>query len=318
MSTLIAAYTFNESAAHDYSGNKYHLTNSGVTFSPTTSSGFGMDAVFTGSASLTAASFPSFASLTGFTCFFNIYATNNNYAISVVSAAYEIQLSSTNNIIFTITDSTNTTHTLTSTATITTSTWATVGCVWDGSYMYIYINGALDSTLSVSFSNIGAGTGGIAVGSTVMTGLLNMFELRNSAMNASQILSLNNSPGGVECVADIHNFVVGDLIADCDVVSQGVVTWVVDQSTFMFYPLTSVFIQPMSKYGNIYVTARQNIMEISNDFDGNGSSQISVKYPIASFSDYSSPGNKITLDYNGLSGSPDSIANMMAITSLRI
>lgn len=317
MSTLIGAYAFNEEACNDYSGNKYNLVNTGVTYSATTSTAWGYDAVFANlSDYFTCTTFPSFNSLTGFTCFFNIYPTNHDYNIVALSGVFTINLSGSNNISFAITDSTSTTHTLTSTGTLTLSTWNTIGCVWDGSYLYIYINGALDSTLSVSFSNIANVTGTTYI--KAGAGRLNMFEFRNAAMSANQILSLHDSPGGCQYTVDIHNFCVGDLIADPDVLCQGVITWVIDQSNFVYYPLTATVINPMSRYGNIYNTLRQSMMEIYNDVDGNGNGQIAFKFPIASFGDYVSPINKITLDHNGLTGSTSNIANMMAITSLRI
>ncbi len=319
MSTLIGAYTFNESAANDYSGNKNHLVNTGATFSTTTTTngGFGLDAVFAGSEYISG-TFPSMAALTGFTCFFNFYTTNHDYNISTISGGYTIYLSGANKLSFTIYDSTATAHTLNSSTVLSLSTWYTVACVWDGSNMFIYINGAQDCTQVASFTNPAAGSGTIFIGTSAMHGRINMFEVRNAAMMDAQQNALTSSPGGVLFMVDTHNFLIDDLFADSNVLNQGVVTWVVDQSNFYGYSLAGNIPNNIAKYGNVYNTARQNVMEIINDFDGNGSSQISIKYPIASFLDYASPANNVTLDYRGLSGSSDSIANAMAITSLRI
>ncbi|MGP8215791.1 MAG: LamG-like jellyroll fold domain-containing protein [Bacteroidia bacterium] len=316
MSSLIAAYTFNESAAHDFSGNKYHLTNNSVTFSATTSSAFGMDAVFTSGSSKLSGVWPSLASLTAFSCFMNIYGTTPPAVMAEVSGAFVIGFSG-GKPVFTVSTNSNE-YTLTSSTVLSSATWYTLGFVWDGTNIYIYINGALDSSLAAAGTNMAAGAGTLIIGDEEFTGLLNMIEFRNIALQAQDIYNLNASPGGTLYEVGTHNFSVGDLIADPTVTYTGVVTWVVDQSNFYAYPFVIASLGALAKYGNIYNTLRQSIMEISNDFDGNGNSQISIKYPIASFADYASPANIITFDYRGLSGSPDSIGNAMAITSLRI
>jgi hypothetical protein len=318
MSSLVAAYTFNESAAHDFSGNKYDMTNTGVTYALTTSNAWGCDAVFTsGSNNLDNELLYSFSGFAGFTCFMNVYPTLLNKTICFVTGTFSISLNSSGNVVFVVTDNVTTTHMLTSTAAITASTWNTIACVWDGAFLYVYINGALDSTLSVSFSYLNSSDYGFQIGGSGFTGLLNMIEIRNLAMSAAQIQTLNSSPGGNLMTVDIHQFSVGDLIADPDVAIQGVVTWVVDQANFVYYPLNGSYFHSVSQYGNVYNTARQNKMEILNNFDGNGSSQIRVIFPITCFADYFSPANKITFDHNGLSSTAN-LANMMAITSLRI
>lgn len=319
--SLIAAYTFNESGSHDFSGNKYHLSNSGVGYIATTSTngGFGMDAVFNADdPQLYRTSFPSFAALTGFTCFFNWAPVNHDYTMCSVSGAFQIILTGTNHIQFKVTDSTAATHTLTSTGTLTLSTWATVGCVWDGTALYIYINGALDSSLSTTFTNMGTGSGGLTIGGNIMHANINCIEFHNRALSLSDIAIANTAPGGTLVTGTMHNFATGDLICDSTVTSQAVVTWINDGISYYVYPFTAIGLFEFVKVGNVYNTARQNLMELVNDFDGNGSGQIRVKYPIASFADYASPLSTITLDHDGLSGSASNIANMMAITSLRI
>ncbi len=290
-----------ESGLNDYSGNKLPLVGTSVTYTATTSTnrGFGYDANFSSSSTAVCSSYPSCSSLTGLTVFFNINFVALNTIIAGITGAWTISVNSGGNIVFTIKQTGVITRTVTSVTALTTSTWHTIGCVWDGTNIYIYIDGILDSTHDGAIT-LAAGSGGLQIGVSSLQALVNMFEVRNTALNAAQISALNYSPGGVLFNVDIHNFAVGDLIGDIGLTNTGVVTWVVDQSNFYGYPFLASSFLGISRYGNIYNTARQAIMEISNDCDGNGTSQLSIKYPIASFSDYNSPSKTTKVDVSGI------------------
>lgn len=319
MSTLIAAYAFNEQGLNDYSGNKYHLINNGgVTFSLTMSNngGFGYDAIFASGQYGSNSSFPSQASLTGLTIFCNVYITSlsSTVTIAAITTSWILKVTTSGKVEFITKNSSGTSSTNISASTLLINTWYTIAGVWDGTNTYIYINGTLDST-ETSWSQLNAGNNVLAVGNTFV-GNMNMLEIRNSAFTANDIASLNVTPGGNLYQVHLHTFEIGDLVADEMIVNTGVVTWVQDAANIYVYPFTNPMLNSLARYGNVYNTLRQNIMETNNDFDGNGNSQISIKYPIASFSDYNSPANEITFDYRGLTGAPKN--NAMAITSLRI
>lgn len=301
MSTLIAAYTFNELAAHDYSGNKYHLTNNGGTFAATTSTvGVGNDLTLgsVGSPDIHTTSFATLSAYTGLSIFsYFKYSLHDNYLFE--NSALSIYVSATDKIVFKIV-TTGGTYTLTSTATLTTATWYALACVWDGAKLYIYINGTLDSSLSTT----GTMTAGDNTLYVRLESTINTLEIRSTALTADNVSALGASPGGINYQVSNHNFAVGDLIADSSVTAQAVVTWVVDDSNIIVYPFTAAQPGALFRYGNIYNTNRQSCFEINNDFDGNTNAQVSIKYPIASFADYTSPANSQTWDYTGFVGMP--------------
>jgi|GEM_PF-1921971 hypothetical protein len=305
MSTLIGAYTFNEEATHDYSGNKYHLTNSGCTFATTTSPiGYGYDMLVTSGNSASTTSFASFTGLTGITffCYFK-YLSGTGYLMN--NSAFNVQINSGGNIVFTVVNGSSVNYTITSSATLVMGTWYLVACVWNGSSttQTIYVNSTLD-TSGTTDNNINAGNNHFTIGSGTLAVTVNVMELRNTAFTGQQLLFLIASPGGTLVQLASHNLAVGDLISDNTVNYNAVVTWVIDGNDILIYPYTTQQPAAYGKYGNIYNASRQYIMEITNDFDGNGNSQISIKWPIASFADYASPANTTTFDYRGLSGGP--------------
>jgi hypothetical protein len=319
MTTLLSAYVFNEQGLHDYSGNKNYLTNSGGTFPADTSAlGLGYDFDFTGGNHASSSTYQSLAGLTSFS-FFTYLKWNSGHGFLFNTGNPVLSIAASGQLTFSVTSSGMVGFSLNSATNLIAGTWYFIACTWDGLSLRIFINGVQDSMIDAHFSTLDGGdnTFFLGVGPTLAC-TLKLVEARSIALSVAQQVYLIASPGGVLFTVDIHNFSVGDLFADPTVTNQGVVTWVVDQSNFYGYPLAGDQPQSIAKYGNIYNAVRQTIMEINNDFDGNGNSQISIKKSIASFTDYNSPPSLITLDYNGLSGSPDSIQNMMAITSLRI
>jgi hypothetical protein len=302
MSSLIAAYVFNEGAAHDYSGNKYHLTNGGTTF-PADTSPFvqGYDASITSGANMYTTSFASLAFTSISIHSYVSWTSGHGWIMN--NAAHSVQIDSSGNIVFVVTKSGGGTYTATSATALTATTWYDICCVWDQHKQYIYINGVLNYSIDAVFTTLAAGDNTFYVGAPgTMVAMFKCIEVRNIALTIANCVDLTASPGGVMYSVDAHNFAIGDLIADSSVVNRAVVTWPIDANNFLAYPLTSIVINGIAKYGNIYNTARQYIMEINSDFDGNGNSQLSIKYPIASFIDYAAPPVIETLDYRGWYG----------------
>ncbi len=320
MSSLIAAYTFNEQGIHDYSGSKFHGNSSvGLTYGLTTATrGVGYDAILSGANSFIKASgFTLAGSLTAFTLFLNfkipalpttdkVFVENNSSFILTMKGSGL----SASVINWTIYDGLGGSNTLASTTILTANTWYTLACVWDGTKMLMYFNGVADAgTTTTTIASMGAGTGGLVLGApdsggSTMAITFNCAEFRNIAATAAQASALNAYPGGVLTTVANHNFNTGDLIGDTSVTNTAVVTWVADAQTYYIYPFSNYGAGTYFRYGNVYDTTRQSIMEISNDYDGNGNSQVSVKYPVASIADYLTPSKVQTIDNQGLRNIP--------------
>lgn len=326
--SLLIAYTFNEQSATpaDYSGNKQTGASANVAFVAGQNYGYACKMGYTaGVASYVSVTPINFNSLTALTIFtsFNLQAlpgVGNKSYITYQNNSFEVYITHTGNIVFGIYSGSFTTVT---SATAITTGWNTIGCVWDGTTLYIYINGVLDANTTAA-SSINATNNTIYIGddtSSDTTNTLNAYvdciEFRSTALGYSDIITLNASPGGCYIQETPNNFALGDIIADPGMASMGIVTWSVDVNSFYFYPL-SIIGSNYAKIGNIYNPARQYYMETDPDFDGNGNAQVRIRYPIGGIADYASPADTVTFDYRGVSGGTANIANAMGITSLRI
>ncbi|HTB05336.1 MAG TPA: LamG-like jellyroll fold domain-containing protein [Bacteroidia bacterium] len=304
MSTLAAAYTFNDGTGniYDYSGNKVTLTPTAgsMTVSPTISpTGVGYDCLLNQNATGSFGPIGSFAGLTVF-CYFQF-----NGGIGLIASyanVFKLAVNSSGKVVWQVYDTGATLYTATSSTVLSSGTWYTITGTWDATakQIYVYINGAqvalndMPNPISNTTSSLEIGPVG-----TLTTSLLNVLEIRDQAFSLTQISQLESSPGGVY-YNGTNSFAVGDVIADENQVDQAIVTWVSDLSGFYAYPVTTYAAGEYSRYGNIYNTNRQYVMLFNNDFDGNGNGQISVLYPIACFADYFSPANIQSIDYTGI------------------
>ncbi len=303
--SLLLAYTFNEKSINpwDYSGSKWTGAGSGLTFTGGQNYGyagsFGQGAGAT-YISVSPLSFTGLGALTIFSSFnlTNLPAASGAYLVN--SSSFSITINSLGTVTFSIIYNT-TTWTVNSTVSLTTG-WNTIGAVYDGTGLYIYINGVLasnSSTATGTLNNAGTifiGAASASDSSTYIKALIDCIEFRSTAATATDIANMNASPGGILVTQTPHNFAMGDLIADGTMTYKGVVTWVVNADEFYFYP-TSAIGSSYSRLGNIGTAARQYYMEMLTDFDGSGNGQIKWSYPIAGFGDYGKPTNVTTLDY---------------------
>jgi len=326
--SLLLAYTFNEQSVTpwDYSANKFTGASNNIAF--VTGQNYGYAAqigqgTLPSYISCTPTNFTSLATLSVFTSF-NLVALPGTTAKGYLyhGNKHDLWINHNGTITFRITIS-STVHTLTSATQILTG-WNTIAAVFDGANMWVYINGNVDANTVAVTGAIDDTSGTVYIGNdsssdtaNMLIGNMDCIEFRNSALDQISINLLVASPGGILVSNTGHNFLMGDIIADNAVKYYGTVTWVVDDSTFYFYPLTQTA-STYSKIGHLATSARQYYMELLNDFDGNGNGQLRIIYPIAGIADYASPANIITLDHRGMSEAPDNIQNMMAITSLRI
>ena len=304
MSSLNAAYTFNDNTGYvyDYSGNNITLTPASglMTISATTSpAGAGYDCSM--SQNCTGSLFRPMGAYTGLTVFAYIKYNGTPGGTNIIveySTAFSVAINSSGNIIFVTKD--GTTHTLTSAGTLTSGNWYTISCTWndDGAgAMRIYVNGVVDANTLVGATALNNTSSSLVMG-VVGTGpsysLINTLEVRSSAFNISQVLQLEANPGG-GYYQSMNSFAVGDVIADENQVNQAIVTWVADNSGFYAYPITSCAGGDYSRYGNVYNTNRQYFFQFNKDFDGNGNEQMTVMWPITNFLDYATPSNTQTI-----------------------
>jgi hypothetical protein len=325
--SLLLAYTFNEqnAAPWDYSGNKWTGAGNGLTFTGGQNYGYagsfgqGSGATYI---SVSPLSFTGLGALTIFSSFnlTNLPAASGAYLVN--STSFSITVSSAGTVTFSIICNT-TTWTVNSTVSLTTG-WNTIGAVYDGTGLYIYINGVIasnSSTATGTANNPGTiyiGAASASDSSTYIKALIDCIEFRSTAATATDIANMHSCPGGVLVTQAPHNFAMGDLIADGTQSCQGVVTWVANADEFYFYPVTPIG-SSYSRLGNIGTAARQYYMELLTDFDGNGNGQIKISYPVAGFSDYGSAScSTFTFDYRGISPNITGTQNMYAISSLKV
>lgn len=307
--SLLLAYVFNEQSTtpYDYAGNKCTAASLNISFVPGRYYGY--------AAKVGQASFPSFIAapaknfkglgkLTIFTSFKLVnMPIGANVAYLTYCNGFDLHINSSGKVVFRV--YTGSWKTVTSATTVLTD-WNTIGAVYDGTTLYIYINGVQDANTSAATGTISDLVGDVYIGNDAATDIFNAIkgnidtiEYRDTALSKQDIYTLNSSPGGYFMQQTPHNFALGDLIADCEQISRGVVTWVQDTGNFYFYPIDAMG-SGYVRVGNIYQTLRQYFMELYGDFDGNGNGQISIKYPIASWADYGLPANQKTFDYRGV------------------
>jgi hypothetical protein len=272
----------------------------------------GYSCVFGGSSGSYAQS-PNFAppSATSLSIFTNLIlnalpGSGNHGYILFCGNSFELFIDSSGKVNFKVYNS-STPYTLVSTGAIPTDgNYHTIAAVWDGTNLDIYIDDALDSSAAASFGSYdNSGSQPLIIGNngsgptTYLQATVDTLEVRSSALAATDVDSLCNQPGGNLYTVYNHNFALGDLIGDDIRAFTGCVTGVVDNQHFYAYPFAPMTAGALYRYGNIYNTNRQALMEIDNNFDGNGSPQIRIKNGISNWAQYASPPTVQTWDPRG-------------------
>lgn len=173
-SSLVAAYKFSNGALTTDSANTYTLTNvSSVTSYASGKSGY--CAEFSGANYFTM-TWPS-QTHPSFFCsgWINLSSTGAKVILSIESSAnnYVMHLSLTSSTILhcDVNNSSGTYFTADGTTVLSTSTWYHVAAYFDGSYTYIYLNGALEATSSTAFSGTLNTAGKWAIGARAEDGI---------------------------------------------------------------------------------------------------------------------------------------------------
>ena len=264
-----AIYTFNENDAtkcYDYSTNGLHVST--ITGFSVVASDIGIAGVFNGTT--TDLNFGNILDLGGtgsVSIFAKVKVTAGvAHVICDKSAHFNLSITALNKITFTV-DSGAAPLTLTSTTSIVNDTWTTIGAVYDGANMYIYMDGTQDVTTaktgnmnaSVNIFHIGTDT------TTYMNGHIEMISIYSQGLSSDNIQAIHDRPGGFKIgMNDSTSFSNGDLIevgiVGTSASGQGVITGDLGSNEMLYLPLANDIPRAGDTIhfaGNIYDTSRQ-------------------------------------------------------------
>lgn len=228
----------------------------------------------------------------------------DNFSTPVVlqkDGQYKVQINSNNKVEFSVWVGGQ--KTLTSATALSTSTWYNIICVYDGSDMYIYIDGSEDAKQAQT-GNIDASANDFILGydgsSNYMDGKIEYAEVRANGMTATEVTALDNQIEGVEQTVTSHGLEEGDLVGSGlhDEINelQMVVTRKVNSDKFIANPVkgSAVDTNNLVRVGNIYRPDRQTGLRLS----GRSVQQIT---DVETFSDYKNTTNvAVQLNRNGI------------------
>jgi hypothetical protein len=265
---MIGIYTFNENTAanvYDYSGNGNDATS--ISNFAIVAGELGYAGSFNGTT--TDLNFGNIANVTGTLSIFCKLKVTTGAAqiICYKSNHFTLGINASDKVTFTIASG-GSTWTITSSTSIVNDTWTTIGAVYDGSDMYIYLDGVEDVTnaqtgsftASASDFHIGTDT------TTYLNGRIEMIELNTLPYNVKNILAVHNNPTGLKYETyRKHGFELGDLL-ESDLFNtnrQGIVTYYDTQKIFYVKPIKGKFNigDNIIRRGNIYDVDRQWIFD---------------------------------------------------------
>lgn len=268
--SIAAKYTFNENSntiVLDYSGNGNDATR--VNDLSVASGELGEKGRFNGLTSeLRFGNIANFDGTTAMSIFVKIekILTGEN-VIAWKDGAFELRIDASENVVFKLTLTTGE-QTLTSSGTIGTD-FTTIGAVYDGVKMYIYIAGSEDATAEHT-EDIAASSNELFIGSNSSDfGRFNIetIEFRSDAVSADGIVSLDDSPTGIRYKTRAANgLVLGDLLGvdqyNNDI--RAVISFIVDSQEFYAVPVSgklNLTSYPVPRGNNGFDTTRQWVAE---------------------------------------------------------
>ncbi|MAE81191.1 MAG: hypothetical protein CMB80_00540 [Flammeovirgaceae bacterium] len=276
--SIQALWTFNENSATsvaDFAANGYASTSvSNLTL--VDGAGLGIAGLFNGSS--TSVNFGVVLDLGGddkVDIIANIrYDTSQDNPIINKNGGYGLKITAADKVVFSITIGASD-ITLTSTASITISTYTTIEAVYDGANMYIYIDGTLD-TSQAQTGNLDNSAEDMYMGtdtSDYLDGRIDSVEIRNTGLTSDQVTAVNANPIGIKYTfTQAHNLELGDLIVTdqyTDSIKKMVVTYVDSNLILRAKPINGLMnlgSTPIRR-GNIIDADRQWLMEAKIDND---------------------------------------------------
>ena len=267
---MIGIYTFNENTAanvYDYSGNGNDATS--ISNFAIVAGELGYAGSFNGTS--TDLNFGNIANVTGTLSIFCKLkvVTGAAHVIAFKSSHFTLAINASDKITFTIASG-GATWTITSATSIVNDTWTTIGAVYDGADMYIYLDGVEDAT-NAQTGSFAASANDFHIGtdtSTYLNGRIEMIELNSLAYSEKNILAINTNPTGLKMqFYKDHGFELGDLIEtlpyNANLNKRAVVTYK-DSATILKIKLIKDRInigdKPIRR-GNIYNIDRQWIFD---------------------------------------------------------
>jgi len=263
---MISIYTFNENTAanvYDYSGNGNDATS--ISNFSIVAGELGYAGNFNGTS--TDLDFGNIANVTtslSIFCKLKV-VTGAAHVIAFKSGHFTLAINASDKITFTITSG-HSAPTITSAASIVNDTWTTIGAVYDGADMYIYIDGSEDAT-SAQTGAFTASANDFHIGtdtSTYLNGRIEMIELNTLPYSALHISAINANPTGLKYQTyRPHSFQLGDLLENAESTQKGILTYYEDEKIFYAKPIRGKFNlgDNILRRGNIYNTDRQWIFE---------------------------------------------------------
>jgi len=202
------------------------------------------------------------------------YDTSQINPIIYKASGYGLKITAADKVEFSVTIGASD-ITLTSTASITISTYTTIAAVYDGANMYIYIDGTLD-TSQAQTGNLDSSGNKIYMGtdtSGYLDGRVDSVEILNTGLTSDQVTAVNANPIGIKYTfAQAHNLELGDLIVAnqyTDSIQKMVVTYVDSTVIMRAMPISGIMnlgSTPIRR-GNVIDADRQWLMEMKVDND---------------------------------------------------
>ena len=303
--SLEFAYTFNENdtaSIVDYSTNaKVSEGTTGLTIG---AGDIGLAAIFNGTT--TNINFGNAVDLGG-TDSISIFtkgtreATQEHRIISK-SGQFGLSINASDKVVFFVRLASGT-KVLTSTTSIALSTYTTIGAVYNGATMYIYIDGVEDVTQAET-GNIVASSSDVLLGTDTadyLDGKIEYIELRSDNLTADNLTALHERPGGLLLdLADTSKYSLGDLleITDGTTISKGVLTYDAGSGQLLYLPISGGIPHSLNLVrhrGNIYNSARQFVNQ--QQITGN-SPEFLIQDLVKSFAPSGFVNNRVQINKN--------------------
>jgi len=270
---MIAIYNFNENDAtnvYDYSGNGNVV--SAITGFSVVDGDLGKAGVFDGST--TELDFGNIADIGGtdrLDIFIEQNLTTSQEGVLVFkSQHFQVRINASDKVVFKVYIG-GAEQTLTGTVSISTGSYETIACIYNGINQYIYIDGVLDNSRAQTGNLVGS-SANLFIGTDqtdYYDGNIQHIEINAVGYTAANVVARNNAATGIKYEhVKATGYALGDLLENeptAIATIQGVVTYIVDIKTAYIFPIAGKFDigQSPIRRGNIGVdTTRQWISEM--------------------------------------------------------